>query len=480
MSPRLLLDGEDLRALMLRVREEMGPDARIVKAERVRTGGVGGFFAREHYELTVEVPDPPAGRPAPRAARRRTAPAAPGEPQARADLGLDALLAAADEAERRESLDDDGGSGGPGAGAGGTGDRDEDAPPTVSTDGETFAEVLDSVVRMVDPAQFTPSGLPPVVDPPVPARGDHDATGPGDVRGADGATAGADGATAGADAARAGADAAVAGGGPTGVDGDPDVIEVSAVAQTDDVGTPAAGGPTAGAAAEGADAAEVADDRPGSTAAGLLELGIPARLLAGVTDLTAEVPVSVLVRRFGRPPAVRLTKGNVVAVVGAGPVAFRVATQMAHRAGLAERDVMLAGEIEAVPGHGRRLQTGAALAKFRAKASPDELHVVVLGVGEGPEALRTAAEMLEAVEPTQAWAVVDARRRAAELRRWLRAVGSRRAFDALAVHSTGEAQSPGVVLGLGHPVGWLDGLPANPLVWAALLSERLADDARWD
>ena len=44
----------------------------------------------------------------------------------------------------------------------------------------------------------------------------------------------------------------------------------------------------------------------------------------------------------------------------------------------------------------------------------------------------------------------------------------------------GARLAPGVVLDVGLPVGWVDGLPATALVWAALLSERLADDADWD
>ena len=64
MPELLLLEGEDLPGLMLRVRDQFGPRATIVRAERVRRGGLAGFFAREHYELTVEVPDMP--RPVPR------------------------------------------------------------------------------------------------------------------------------------------------------------------------------------------------------------------------------------------------------------------------------------------------------------------------------------------------------------------------------------------------------------------------------
>ena len=99
MSTRLLLEGGDLAELMVHVRAEFGPTARIIRADRVRSGGLVGFFARERYELTVDVPDEPFARPR---AMRAPAPAVAGP------VGLDALLAAADAAEARTQI---GGSG---------------------------------------------------------------------------------------------------------------------------------------------------------------------------------------------------------------------------------------------------------------------------------------------------------------------------------------------------------------------------------
>ena len=52
---RFLLDGPDIHELLQRVRDEHGPEASIVHAERIRTGGVAGFFARQRYEVAVEV-----------------------------------------------------------------------------------------------------------------------------------------------------------------------------------------------------------------------------------------------------------------------------------------------------------------------------------------------------------------------------------------------------------------------------------------
>ena len=45
MATSLLLEGDDLEALLARARAEGGPHARIVRAEKLRHGGVLGFFA---------------------------------------------------------------------------------------------------------------------------------------------------------------------------------------------------------------------------------------------------------------------------------------------------------------------------------------------------------------------------------------------------------------------------------------------------
>jgi hypothetical protein len=78
----LLLEGDDLEALLLRAHREGGSTARIVRAEKVRRGGILGFFAKEGFEVAVEIPadgepphDPPAGRRAP-----STPPALTGRP----------------------------------------------------------------------------------------------------------------------------------------------------------------------------------------------------------------------------------------------------------------------------------------------------------------------------------------------------------------------------------------------------------------
>ncbi|MDA8058640.1 MAG: hypothetical protein M0032_11840, partial [Actinomycetota bacterium] len=55
----LQFDGPDLEEVLEHAIAEAGPGGRIVTADRVRKGGVAGFFAREHFEVTVEIDDEP-------------------------------------------------------------------------------------------------------------------------------------------------------------------------------------------------------------------------------------------------------------------------------------------------------------------------------------------------------------------------------------------------------------------------------------
>lgn len=123
MPRRLPLEGEDLEALRAQARARY-PHGRIVSAERVRTGGIGRFLTRQHYELVVELPDPPPA----------------------AGLGgLAGLLADADAVE--ESL-----------------------RPSVSTQSRRFADLLDSLTADTGVAQ-APGPAPRL---PLPFTGSGD------------------------------------------------------------------------------------------------------------------------------------------------------------------------------------------------------------------------------------------------------------------------------------------------------------------
>ncbi|MCQ1957683.1 hypothetical protein NNX39_14385 [Arthrobacter sp. zg-Y826] len=89
---RFQLEGPSLDALKAQVLAEHGPRARIIAAEKVTVGGIGGFLSRQHYEVTVELP--PSGR--------RRAPVEPDLPS-RTDSGRTGISALLEEAERAES-----------------------------------------------------------------------------------------------------------------------------------------------------------------------------------------------------------------------------------------------------------------------------------------------------------------------------------------------------------------------------------------
>src|SRR5207237_5845543 len=52
---RIVLEGPKLEPLLEQVHDEYGNRAKIVSANKVRTGGLGGFFAKQHFELSVDV-----------------------------------------------------------------------------------------------------------------------------------------------------------------------------------------------------------------------------------------------------------------------------------------------------------------------------------------------------------------------------------------------------------------------------------------
>lgn len=65
MPTRIVLEGPQLEPLLAQVSDEYGGRAKIVSANKIRSGGLAGFFAKQRFELSVEVgDDSAAGEPA--------------------------------------------------------------------------------------------------------------------------------------------------------------------------------------------------------------------------------------------------------------------------------------------------------------------------------------------------------------------------------------------------------------------------------
>ena len=58
MSLQMLLEGPDLDAILREVEANYGREFRVIQAEQVRSGGMAGFFAKQHYEVTIEISNP--------------------------------------------------------------------------------------------------------------------------------------------------------------------------------------------------------------------------------------------------------------------------------------------------------------------------------------------------------------------------------------------------------------------------------------
>jgi hypothetical protein len=99
VATNLLLEGDDLEALLARARAEGGPHARIVRAEKLRHGGVLGFFAKEKFEVALEIPDEFRTSAQQEEPMSQPAPAPVVAPQVAAQEGLLGLARRADAAE---------------------------------------------------------------------------------------------------------------------------------------------------------------------------------------------------------------------------------------------------------------------------------------------------------------------------------------------------------------------------------------------
>jgi hypothetical protein len=79
-----------------------------------------------------------------------------------------------------------------------------------------------------------------------------------------------------------------------------------------------------------------------------------------------------------------------------------------------------------------------------------------------PLAAEWVREMVNALDATAVWAVVDATRRPKDVRRWIAAIGG---VDGIVAHDVAATSEPGELLQLGAPVAYLDGAHATGAAW---------------
>lgn len=421
---RLQLDGPDLEELLVRARHEYGSDVRIVKADKVRTGGVGGFFARELYELSIEIDEPDdAEPPAPKPAVQESK-----QPASLLDLADAISDREVDSARPRPARivrADEEVSFTPGL------PPKIQAGPALSTDGESFASILAGLTRSVadqpSAAPSAPSSPPVLSQPPVSLEPDD--AGPLLVR-----------------------------------DSRADTLAAERPVFADPIER----------AREQARKPRGVIAKPLSVR-DLRDLGLPRELLParGDSDL-----LSVLVgalRSLPRAPEPPKGAGEIFAVVGEGEGAWDAAAQVAKSLDLDERSLvyLTAGAAPTKIAPSRRItaleQLPARIDRWRKRSTP------TIAVVDAPMNLKAASwnrQALTALCPEAVWLVVPATRKTDDVARWAGRLGH---TDGIVVTDVDASSDPASVLHLGMPVAWLDGRPATPGAWAGLLVDRLVE-----
>jgi hypothetical protein len=481
-------EGPDVQRLLDRIRTEFGPGAKISGAERIRVGGVLGFFSKEHYRVVVEAPErseeigaPPTANGVRLSRRERRRHAAvmkeaasvpepietPGPIEAPAsETTVDVFSAMADATDdvndfdaRRTATPDPVSPTAPAATLGVNENpvaqvAPEAVPDTVS---ESFDTVLSRVATTLEspsaPAPVYDAG--PVYDPtpgydPGPGHGHPATNGHGAANGA----AGDHGFASSEAEPESDATADIAAKAALFLAG------TSALPVLEPVAEPAPGvpDPTLGALVRvGLDEATV-----GLVTEGLRGgAGLETVLLGAVLPLVGEVTLPRL-------------PGSLLVVVGPGTAARRLGAALAAEMGIDPALVPYASRHR----DAYAVATGPLLVRSAEEAAErapgwrrSEPSVVVVDQAVTGAERTWAGHVIAALRPTAVWAVVDATSKTEDITAWSGDLGG---VDALALENLDATVSPASALGRGLPVARLDGQPATAPRWVATIVDRIS------
>jgi hypothetical protein len=415
---RLLLEGTNIQQLLAQVRAEHGPAAKIVAADRIRPTGLAGLFSPQRYELTIEVADhSPTERPGLPSTATAAASTANG---AGAVSPADALVALV-EAQERQLLS----YVGPDESA--AADDAMQAAQEVGARTAVFADVLSDfgapawsvpvVSGLADPADPAPV-MPPVAAPPISATPAQPTAAP--------------------------IQPAIT----------PEAQDAPLIPRYEPV--------------------RLSADAPLPTV--LSHLGLPEQLRDRVTGFDSYRAIVKVLKLLPAAPTAPMRAGEVLVVVGELRGALSVARTVGESLRLtAARTVLAAASCAGTGIHPSRRLTGPEhaakrIAKLRRNA--DMPIVVVVDIPADGSGTEWARSIIESLDATAVWGVVDATRKTADSARRLADIGH---VDAIAAHASAATGDPAAVLQLGVPVAMLDGRVATPHVWADLLCRRLEE-----
>jgi hypothetical protein len=200
----------------------------------------------------------------------------------------------------------------------------------------------------------------------------------------------------------------------------------------------------------------------------LADLGLPQRMIDRLPP--GEAYPSIVRALLDEPSAPPLPTGPgmIITVIGELAGALAVAEDIARILRLDADRILIASESPQV---GRHIadpgDAGRQAARLRGGDQPRLVCV------DAPAPTGWVQQVVVALRPDAVWCAVDATRKPADVARQLRSLPR---VDALAVHALEATADPASPLALGVPVALLDGQPAGPHGWAALLCRRLFEE----
>jgi hypothetical protein len=475
-------EGPDVQRLLDGIRRELGPGAKIDRAERIRVGGILGFFAKEHYRVVVEVPSgsdsapaeagletPTTGGRSSRRSRRKNPPderpappLAPSVPSVTGDV-FSAMAEATDDVTEIGSIS-----------------AVAPPPPVVERPAPPLARDPDLVTHAPVAEEPPPETVPESFDvvltrvaSTLGAVSNHDsattgalATGPHSAPPSLPPRLGGDFLASEPEDIASGAAMFLAGGGPRSSATSPDPVRH--VPRAND-----------GAASAVAPRDAWSDGAPeDQTVAALRRVGLAGSVIATVSEgLRRGAGLEALLLQafahLGDAPTVPRQAGSLLVVVGDGVPARRLAAALAGDMGTDPAGVPFASRDT----QAHMVATGALLvrsAEDAAERAPgwrrSQAAVVVVDASVTGADRSWATHMIAALRPTAVWGVVEATAKTEDIAAWVTDLGG---VDALALEHLDATVSPAAVLGLGAPVARIDGQPATAARWVATVVDRI-------
>lgn len=218
----------------------------------------------------------------------------------------------------------------------------------------------------------------------------------------------------------------------------------------------------------------------GATLLELANCGVPRRILEQLPADRTLYTLSEVMRNVPKPPKFWPDAGSIVVVLGIGTTGHTTAKIMANQLGIQERDITAAGPHSAELGGSNLVLTAQSARELRRTARENqETALVFLDIGPSQTDWYLAGRLLAALDPDYTMATVRAENDMGHVARTLHEVNEGRPLFSVAIEGAAGSHAPARVLQLGTPVSHIDTMEANVVVWAATISQALPQ-ITWD